>query len=186
MNTSQLGVQSLLMMVVLFFSIHAPAAVFLAKESPGWQETMDAGPYRILVRLPQYPPTVEEAVRVIIIPQNIGQLSGRIVAEPGLGTDAIAARTTLMPDPQVPGALTGSVRLSVRGSWILNIELTGPQGPGKASIDLIASAPDAVPPWLGWIIGLSPLLGCAWLVWHQYRYRQRLLAQEVADGLEVK
>ena len=31
--------------------------------------------------------------------------------------------------------------------------------------------------WLGWLIALTPLLGIAWLVWHQRRYRKKLLAR---------
>ena len=35
-----------------------------------------------------------------------------------------------------------------------------------------------VPEWLGWLIGLSPLIGLAWFGWRQRGYLRRLRAEQ--------
>jgi hypothetical protein len=63
----------------------------------------------------------------------------------------------------------------VRGSWRLIVELDGPQGQGSSGLAVTSVVPFVLPAWLGWLLGLSPLIGCAWLIWHQWRYRRQLL-----------
>jgi len=75
----------------------------------------------------------------------------------------------------------GVLHLPVRGAWQVGIDLDGPAGHGSASLDVTVSAPNAIPPWLGWLIGLSPLIGCAWLTWQQWNYRRRLLATRTLE-----
>ena len=35
-----------------------------------------------------------------------------------------------------------------------------------------------VPEWLGWLIGLSPLMGLVWFGWRQRGYLRRLRAEQ--------
>ena len=49
--------------------------------------------------------------------------------------------------------------------------------PGSASFLITVAAPGAMPVWLAWLIAVVPMPLIAWLVWHQYRYRRRLLVQ---------
>jgi hypothetical protein len=104
-----------------------------------------------------------------------GHFSGQLMAQPDQDTNAVPVHTNLVPDQKKPDTLRGSISLPVRGAWYLLIDLNGPRGPGTASVDLTVLAPNAIPPWLGWLIGLSPLLGCAWLARQQLRYRRKLL-----------
>jgi hypothetical protein len=144
---------------------------------PAHTETLMAGPYLIDVNLYQYPPQTDQSDEVTVVPQQSNlHLSGLILMEPGLGTDAVELRSPLSPSGQ-SGTLVGSIRMPVRGAWNIVIQLNGPQGAGQAGFPIVVAAPGAIPIWLGWLIALTPLLGIAWLVWHQRRYRKRLLAR---------
>jgi hypothetical protein len=138
-------------------------------------ETLMAGPYLINVDLNQDPPTTDQADNLTVVPHDTHlHLSGTIRVEPGLGTDAVTLRSPLAPIGQ-GSVLSGSIRMPVRGAWNIVIQLNGPQGPGQADFPITVGAPGAIPIWLGWLIALLPFLGVAWLLWHQYRYRQKLL-----------
>lgn len=149
----------------------------LASGGPAHTETLMAGPYIISVNLYQDPPMTDQSVQVTVVPHQSGlRLSGGILEVPGLGTDAVELHAQLSPVGQTP-TLSGSIRMPVRGAWNIVVQLNGPQGAGQASFPITVAAPGAMPVWLGWLIGLTPLLGVVWLVWHQRRYRQKLLAQ---------
>lgn len=150
-------------------------ATALASGGPANTETLMAGPYLIEVNLYQYPPWTDQSDEVTVVPHNHTlQLTGTIIMQPGLGTDAVPLHAKLEPQGQ-DGTLVGSIRMPVRGAWTIVVQLNGPQGPGQASFPILVAAPGAIPIWLGWLIALTPLLGVAWLVWHQYRYRHRLM-----------
>ena len=142
---------------------------------PAHSETLRAGPYIVDVNLFQYPPITDQAVEVTVVPHASGlHLSGRIALLPGLGTDAVPLYASLTPLDS-SGALKGSIRLPVRGAWTVQVQLNGPAGSGQASFPIVVAAPGAIPIWLAWLIAVLPLLGIAWLVWQQYRYRRSLL-----------
>jgi hypothetical protein len=144
---------------------------------PAHTETLMAGPYLVNVNLYQYPPMTDQSVEVTVVPQQSNlHLSGLILMKPGLGTDAVELRSHLSPSGP-SGTLVGSIRMPVRGAWNIVIQLNGPQGAGQASFPIVVAAPGAIPIWLGWLIALTPLLGIAWLIWHQRRYRKKLLAR---------
>ena len=148
-----------------------------ASAGPAHTETLMAGPYLIDVNLYQDPPHTDQSVKVTVVPHQSGlRLSGTIFEVPGLGTDAVELHAPLSPSGQ-NGTLVGSIRMPVRGAWNLMVQLNGPQGQGQASFPITVAAPGAMPIWLGWLIGLTPLLGIAWLAWHQRRYRHKLLAR---------
>ncbi len=134
-----------------------------------------AGPYATMVNLSANPPQVGQPLHITVVPRTVGHLVGQIIALPQAGTDSMPVHAPLSPDPGRTNALAGSLQLPVRGAWRLMIELDGPQGYGTASLDVTAVVPFELPAWLGWLLGLSPLIGCAWLIWHQWRYRRQLL-----------
>jgi hypothetical protein len=37
--------------------------------------------------------------------------------------------------------------------------VSGPRGPGEAAVPFRATAPPAIPRWLGWVIGFVPFYG---------------------------
>jgi len=162
-------------LALLALSMIMSPAIALAS-GPAHSETLMAGPYLINVSLYQYPPETDQSVEVAVVPHESNlHLTGLILMEPGLGTDAVELRSPLSPGQS--GTLVGSIRMPVRGAWNIVIQLNGPQGAGQASFPIVVAAPGAIPIWLGWLIALTPLLGIAWLVWHQRRYRKKLLTR---------
>jgi hypothetical protein len=144
--------------------------------------SLQVGPYRVEVQLSADPPHVEEPLQVTVHVSGQGRFSGQLIGQPGLGTDAVPVHTQLAVSGTNSSVLSGALHLSVRGAWHIVIELDGPQGSGNASMDVTVSAPNAIPTWLGWLMGLSPLLGCAWLVYQQTRYRRKLLNAVAHDS----
>ncbi len=164
---------------ILLALIAAPG-VALAGGKPTHSETLTAGPYVIVLNLFQDPPEVEQPLDVSVVCCAGAHLSGRIIGIPGLGTDGVIVRANLTPDAQQAGTLVGSIHLPVRGAWRLLVDLNGARGQGTASLDVTVTAPNAIPTWLGWLFGLSPLVGCAWLARQQWRYRRGLLSKRHA------
>jgi hypothetical protein len=59
----------------------------------------------------------------------------------------------------VRNGIQGDAEITVQGTWTLDIVVTGSAGQGEASVPIIATAPPAIPIWLGWVIGFIPLYG---------------------------
>lgn len=152
------------------------SGVAQASNGPAFTRTLAVGSYIVQVNLYQYPPITDQAVNVTVVPQESTlRLTGHLDMLPGLGTDAVPLHSPLLP-LNATNTLTGSIRMPVRGAWQIGVQLNGPRGTGKATFPIVVSAPGAIPIWLGWLIGSLPLLFLAWLIWHQQRYRQKLLA----------
>ena len=148
-----------------------------ASNGPAFTRTLTVGSYVVQVDIYQYPPVTDQAVQVTVVPQKSTlYLSGRINMLPGLGTDAVPLHAQLSP-LNSSSTLVGSIRMPVRGAWQIDVQLNGSQGLGEASFPIVVSGPGAMPIWLGWLIGSLPLLGLAWIIWHQQRYRRKLLLQ---------
>jgi hypothetical protein len=159
-----------------------PRPVAAHAEPPAATTTVRAGPYVLVVAQYADPPRAGAELPLLVSPAPeaaVAPTSVRVVARPGLGTDAVPVRAALAPDPDGPGSFAGGVRLPVTGPWLLEIQVDGPAGPGQATLPVTAAAPHAMPAWLGWLLGLSPLAGLGWLVWWQRRY---LRALEAAAG----
>jgi len=150
---------------------------------PARSETKAAGPYVIVVNLYQDPPYTDTPSMVTVVPQDSTlQLQGHIVEQPGLGTNATPLQSNLTATGDNHGTLKGTVRMPVRGAWNIVIELTGPKGSGSATVAVTVASPGAIPTWLGWLIGTSPLLFIAWWIWKQHRYRRTLLAKQQSEN----
>ena len=169
-------------MLALLFLLITPVTV-LANGKPARSETLTAGPYTIVVALSNDPPIVDQDFTLTISSHEAEPLTGTLTAQPGPGTDAIPAHATLNPDSGNSHVLTGTLHLVVRGGWHIFVNVNGPRGRGSASLDVTVTAPNAMPPWVGWIIGLLPLIGCVWLIWQQWRYRNTLLKTEQQNVL---
>lgn len=159
-------------------------AVLLVTTEPAWAggpartETLAVGPYIIDFNLYQDPPYVDTPLEVTVVPhENSLQLHGQVVAEPGLGTDATPLRFNLAATEDSQGTLEGTIRMPVRGAWNLVIDLTGPEGSGTGQVAVTVAAPGALPFWLAWLIGASPLSLIAFWIWRQRRYKHALLAK---------
>jgi len=94
----------------------------------------------------------------------------RVTAVPGTTVNAVPIKAQIVPDPDQPGAVRGSVNLPVSGQWMLTIDVSGPKGRGDADVPILAGAPPAMPVWLGWLIGLLPAwLMIAFVIWQARR-----------------
>ena len=174
MRTFCYSLASLLLALLVF----ASSGVAYAQSKPVHTQSLVVGPYNVVVGLSEYPPIVGDAINVTLKEPVGTQLSGQVLAQPGLGTDGIPTHATFTAGAD--GMLNATIHLVVKGAWTLVFDLTGPQGHATGSIDVIVSAPGAIAPWLGWTIGLSPLIGCVWLGWWLWNYRRKLLAKRHA------
>src|SRR5205085_1270716 len=137
------------------------------------------GAYIVDVSLGEDPPFVDRPLVVTVAPHvHTLHLQGQVIARPGLGVDAVDLPTQLVADAS--GVLRATIHLPVRGAWHVVVALTGPGGPGSASLDVIVGSPGAIPTWLGWLIAMTPLTIIAWWVWRQMKYRRALLAEPYA------
>ena len=100
---------------------------------------------------------------------------------PGPGTPARPGRTAIAPGSR-SGTYEVTATFPVRGAWVLAIDVAGRAGRGRAVVPVTAAAPGAIPIWLGWTIGLSPLLGVAAFLAVQVRAARRLRLSERPAG----
>jgi hypothetical protein len=80
----------------------------------------------------------------------------------------------------VHNGVQGAAEITVQGTWTLDILVTGSAGQGEVSIPITATAPPAIPTWLGWVIGGIPLYGLLVFLFSQ---RGRKARQEQPAGV---
>jgi hypothetical protein len=168
-------------------------AVVLPALAPGRaaaaEEERRAGPYQLAVDLPAAPKTgraLPLAVRVALDGRPAAGATVTVQGFPGLGTSASAIRPlVLTADPATPGRYRGELTIPIRGGWLLDVQVNGAGGLHRAEVPLLVGAPAAIPHWLGWVIGLAPLLAVAWFARWNHRYLRRLRRERPGrlDGL---
>jgi hypothetical protein len=127
--------------------------------SGGVTQTVDAAPYVLQVTVAGDPVQAGDAASFrVIVEGDVKSARLEARALPARGTPATPVRAQVSGGPEA-GAFTGTVSLPVRGDWMLVLSATGPAGSGSVQIPLRASSPVVLPTWLGWLIGLSPLVG---------------------------
>ncbi|HLG61003.1 MAG TPA: hypothetical protein VKY19_03655 [Ktedonosporobacter sp.] len=163
---------TLCLLLLQFFS-----GVAWAQSGPVQTQTLAAGPYVIDVNLYQSQPFTDTPLEMTVVPHDSTlHLQGRIIADPGLGTDAVELHAPLSPIAANSTILRGAISMPVQGAWQIGIALDGPRGSGTAHFPVTVAAPGAIPVWLGWLIAVTPLLGVAWWLWRQHHYRRTLVA----------
>src|SRR6516162_4522912 len=140
---------------------------------------VQAGPYPLTVSLYTYPAHASYALPFAIAPQRSlpGILTYNVTSVPDPSdVPATPVRASLSPDSHVPGGVQGAAEITVQGQWTLDILVTGSAGQGEASVPITATAPPAIPTWLGWAIGGIPLYGLlVFLLTQRGRSGKRLL-----------
>jgi hypothetical protein len=157
----------------------------LAHGVPARQDERTIAGYHLLINQYADPARVEQALPVTVSAAPDGpSLDGAslsLVGRPGLGTDGVATRAVpLIEEPFEPGSYAAEMTFSVAGSWEIEVQVDGPAGSGAARVPVVVAAPSAIPVWLGWLIGLSPLAGLAWFGTWNRRELRRLLAASPA------
>ncbi len=120
-----------------------------------------AGPYALTVSLYDDPANAGFALPFAIAPQQPvnGHLTFNVSSIPGKVVHATPVRASIGPDPNVPGGIQGDAEITVQGPWVLHIAVDGSAWHGVVDVPIMATAPPAIPGWIGWSIGAIPLIG---------------------------
>lgn len=131
------------------------------------------GPYPLLVHY-YSEPRGGQALVFGIEPDSgaIAPDSYTITAIPGATTNATAVEGSVSAGIE-HGGIDGQVNLPVSGQWLLEIQVDGPLGSSYGEAPLLASAPPALPEWIGWIFGLTPAAVICGFIWWQVRRDRR-------------
>ncbi len=122
---------------------------------------VNAGPYPLTVNLYKDPANAGYALPFSIAPQQgiSGTLTYDVFSVPAHGIHATPVRAGLSSDANVHNGVQGTAEITVQGNWTLQITVAGPSGTSVANVPIVATAPPAIPLWLGWLIGLLPIYG---------------------------
>jgi hypothetical protein len=142
--------------------------------SPLETQTATVGPYRLLLSFYSLPRAAQSLNMTIESATNDKQVQfSQATLMPGPGTDGNIVRVQITPDPDGQGVYDVSVTPPVRGLWYLHITVTGAAGSHAGNIPMQVQGPPAMPVWLGWIIGLTPLPFLMGFLWFQVSNRRR-------------
>ena len=148
---------------LLFLLTEIVLSVVLATQggTPARIVHVTAGPYPLTVSLYKNPANAGFALPFAIAPvqSTSGALVFDVTSIPGKGVDATPIRSSITYDTQKHNAIHGAAEITVQGLWNLQVSVTGPAGRGVVDIPITATAPPAIPPWLGWVVGYIPFYG---------------------------
>jgi hypothetical protein len=117
-----------------------------------------AGPYALTVNLYDYPANAGFTLPFSIQAQPAQHLTYSVFSIPTGNIPATPVRASIGTDAQHPGSIQGDAEITVRGPWVLRISVSGQAGSGTVDVPIVATAPPAIPDWLGWFIGSIPLI----------------------------
>jgi len=150
----------LVALAALLTEIGLSVAATVHGSQPARVVQVQAGPYPLRVSLYTDPAHAGFAVPFSIAPVGrSGGVAFAVTSRPGPGVDATPVTDGVGADPAVPGGVQGSAEVPVQGSWSLDVTVDGPSGPGEVTVPFQATAPPAIPDWLGWLIGFVPFYG---------------------------
>jgi hypothetical protein len=144
---------------------------------------VQAGPYPLVVSLYTYPAHASYALPFAIAPQGAvpGTLTYSVTSVPAPSdVPATPVRASLSVDTNEHNGVQGDAEITVQGTWMLDIVVLGRAGRGEASVPIIATAPPAMPLWLGWLIGCIPLAGLLAFFFSQSRRKEKALPTPAA------
>jgi hypothetical protein len=164
---------------VLAWCLLCWSPLIVAAQGPVRSETRYAGAYTLRIDLYSDPPFTGRRYTFDVLvsattPADLRGLTLAASAIPDAGTNATPVRASLSPASSSAGGFQGYVTMAVRGSWLLRFDVAGPAGSSSADLPLRVAAPTAIPIWLAWLIGLSPLLGLLLFGVRQRSYLARL------------
>ena len=148
----------LLALVVLLIELGISIAATLHGSTPKRVIHTTAGPYALTVNLYDYPANAGFTLPFSIQAQPAQSLTYSVFSIPTGPISATPVRASIGPDANHPGGIQGDAEITVQGPWMLRITVNGPSGQGVADVPIVATAPPAIPLWLGWFIGATPLI----------------------------
>lgn len=171
------------LVVVLIDGAYSIVATIPGKTS-AHVEHVTAGPYHLAVSMYTYPANAGFAMPFAIAPEQAvnGSLTFHVESDPGQGVDANPVRATFSADPKVRNGVQGAAEITVKGSWILQIQVDGPAGQGVANVPVTATALPPMPTWLGWFLGFIPFYVLIIFFVVKYFLKQKRAPQE--DSLQ--
>ena len=148
-------------LIALVIEIALSVGATMHGNTPAKVEHVTAGPYHLKVSLYKYPANAGFALPFAIAPEQptAGALTYDVTSLPNEGLHATAVHGSVSPDPSTVNGVQGTAEITVQGPWELDIIVNGPAGQGEAIVPIAATAPPAIPDWLGWLIGFIPLYG---------------------------
>lgn len=169
---------------ILFVAALIVVAPFPARghEPASRVETRQGRQYRLEISIYDEQPYVRRPVRFTIrallegAPLPCGAVAAR--GRPFVETRAVPTRAVrLRRDEDGTGRCAGAVLLPVQGLWDLEVRIEDGTAGETFRVPLNVAAPHAMPKWIAWMIGLSPLGGMAMFAWSQRGYLRRLRAE---------
>lgn len=144
--------------LILLIEIGLSIAATLPGNTPARVAHVDAGPYPLTVILYKDPANAGFALPFSITAQHPknGSLTFDVSSIPDRGVDATPVHASVT---NTANGAQGTAEITVQGGWTLEVNVDGPAGHGTATVPIRATAPPAIPSWLGWLIGLIPLYG---------------------------
>lgn len=143
------------------------------------------GPYQLLLNFYSLP-RAGQALSMTVEPASAGvtlQFS-RVALKPAPGTDAKTILVNLTPDSETKGVYDVNVTPSIRGKWLLHLQVVGISGTAVGDIPINVEGPPEIPTWLGWLIGLTPLPLLIGFILLQVRWRRtqrKRILQEMTE-----
>ena len=116
------------------------------------------GPYALTVNLYDYPANAGFTLPFSIQAQPAEQITYSVFSIPTGDIPATPVRASIGPDANHVGGIQGDAEITVQGPWVLRIAVQGSAGSGTVDVPIVATAPPAIPLWLGWFIGAIPLI----------------------------
>jgi hypothetical protein len=166
-------------LITLLVEIGLSVGATMHGNTPTKVVRVTAGPYPLTVSFYQYPARAGFALPFAVAPQAPihGPLSFDVSSIPDEGVSATPVHASTSPAANVSNGIQGAAEITVQGGWTLHITVNGPSGPGVVDVPITATAPPAIPEWLGWIIGLVPIYGLLVFLFMQ-RERKKIQVQE--------
>lgn len=143
-----------------------------------------AGSYALTVNLYTYPANAGFALPFSIQAQPAQPLTYSVFSVPVGNLSATPVRASFSSDAS--GSIQGDAEITVRGPWLLQITVKGSSGSYTANVPIEATAPPAIPNWLGWFIGSIPIVILLLFLILQGRGRKKTPAETEASRIEEK
>lgn len=162
--------------VMLCFALGLSVVALTAgTSSPLQTQIVNVGPYHIILSFYSLPRVAQE-LQMTVGPQMPGETLRfpQALLKPGPGTDANVLRADVSPTSDEIDVYNVNVTPPARGSWLLNLTVSGPRGTYTGDIPMNVQGPPAIPAWLGWTIGMLPVPFIIAFLWTQVRWRRRI------------